>query len=110
MASASGAIAVIPARFGSTRLCGKPLLQLGGRPLIAHVVDAALRAPSIRAVFVATDHEGIAAAAEAAGGRAVMTASSLPSGTDRVEAALRSIGSHAPVVVNVQGVTFHRVS
>jgi len=96
-------VAVIPARFGSTRLPGKPLLQLAGRPMVAHVVRAALRAPSISAVFVATDHEGVAAAAREAGAQAVMTDSALPSGTDRVEAALRASGIDASIVVNVQG-------
>jgi CMP-2-keto-3-deoxyoctulosonic acid synthetase len=96
-------VAVIPARFGSSRLPGKPLLQLAGRPMVAHVVRAALLAPSVSVVLVATDHEGIAAAARDAGALAVMTDSSLPSGTDRMEAALRLSGIDAPIVVNVQG-------
>ena len=53
-------IAAIPARFGSQRLPGKPLLGLGGEPLIAHVVRAAQAARSVSRVLVATDHEGIA--------------------------------------------------
>jgi CMP-2-keto-3-deoxyoctulosonic acid synthetase len=60
-------VAVIPARFGSTRLPGKPLLLLGGKPMVAHVVAAARRAPIVSAVLVATDHEDIAAAAREAG-------------------------------------------
>lgn len=102
------AVAVIPARFGSSRLPGKPLLQLAGRPMVAHVVRAALLAPSISTVLVATDHEGIAAAAREAGARAVMTDSALPSGTDRVEAALRLSGIDAPIIVNVQGACLRR--
>ncbi|EOD29869.1 hypothetical protein EMIHUDRAFT_230715 [Emiliania huxleyi CCMP1516] len=100
-------IAVIPSRFASTRLPGKALLpMLGGEPMIAHVVRAALAASTVQRVLVATDHEGIAAAAEKAGAEAVMTDSALPSGTDRVAAALRlraDVAATADVVVNVQG-------
>ena len=102
----SRVIAAIPARFGSLRLPGKPLLLLDGEPLISHVVRAACAASSVQRVIVATDHADIAAAARRAGAEAVMTASALASGTDRVAAALRAINaSTAPgdVVVNVQG-------
>jgi len=94
-------IAAIPARYAATRLPGKPLLELAGRPLIAHVVAAALRVPSIDQVLVATDHEGIAAAARLAGAEAVMTASELPSGSDRIGAALA--GREYEIAVNIQG-------
>ena len=97
-------LAVIPSRYGSSRLPGKPLLpMLGGAPMIAHVVRAARAAKSTAHVIVATDHEGIAAAAEAAGAEAVLTSRALRSGTDRVAAALRVAGAEADVVVNVQG-------
>ena len=99
-------IAAIPARFGSTRLPGKPLLRMvDGAPMIAHVVRAALAAESVQHVIVATDHEGIAAAAEAHGAEAVMTESSLPTGTDRVAAAMRLRPDHedTDIIVNVQG-------
>ena len=97
-------LAVIPARFGSTRLPGKPLLPiLGGEPMIAHVVRAALAATTVHKVLVATDHEGVAAAAARAGAHTVLTDGALPTGTDRVAAAMRLTGSHADVVVNVQG-------
>ena len=71
--------------------------------MISHVVRAALGAHSVRRVVVATDHAGVAAAATSAGATAVMTDSALPTGTDRVAAAMRQIGEHADVVVNVQG-------
>ena len=100
-------LAVIPARFASTRLPGKPLLPvLSGEPMIAHVVRAALAASSVRRVLVATDHAGIAKAAEAAGAESVMTDSAISTGTDRVAAALRlraDASAAADVVVNVQG-------
>ena len=97
-------LAVIPARFASTRLPGKPLLPvLSGEPMIAHVVRAALKASSVRRVLVATDHEAIAEAANAAGAESVMTDSALPTGTDRVAAAVRMVAETADVIVNVQG-------
>lgn len=100
-------LAVIPARFASTRLPGKPLIRiLSGEPMIAHVVRQTLAAPSVSRVLVATDHAQIAEAAVAAGAEAVMTDSDLPTGTDRVAAALRlrtDLAAAADVVVNVQG-------
>ena len=97
-------LAVIPARYGSTRLPGKPLLPiLGGDPMIAHVVRAAQAARSVERVMVATDHEGIAAAAERAGAQAIMTDPAIATGTDRIASALRITGATADVIVNVQG-------
>lgn len=95
------AIAVIPARFASSRFPGKPLCPILGRPMIAWVVDAAHRASRLAEVVVATDHEGIARAAEQAGATVVMTSPDCLSGTDRVAEAFRSIPSD--VVLNVQG-------
>jgi len=95
------AIAVIPARYASTRFPGKPLATLLGRPMIAWVVEGALGASSIETVCVATDHEGIARAAEAAGAKAVMTSAACATGTDRVAEAARRFD--ADVVVNLQG-------
>ncbi len=95
------AVAVIPARFASTRFPGKPLAPLLGRPMIAWVVAAAGRAGRIGRVLVATDHLGIAAAAREAGAEVVMTSPGCASGTDRVAEAMA--GVDAEVVVNVQG-------
>lgn len=98
-------LAVIPARFGSVRLPGKPLLLLDGEPLIAHVVRAARSARTVHRVLVATDHPAIMQAARAVGADAVMTASELPSGTDRVAAAVHAIQTRVEpddLVVNVQ--------
>ena len=93
---------IIPARFGSQRLPGKPLADLAGRPLIAHVVDRARRARGVDIVAVATDDERIAHAVEAAGGRAIVTGEA-QTGTDRVAQAARTLRPEADVVVNLQG-------
>jgi 3-deoxy-manno-octulosonate cytidylyltransferase (CMP-KDO synthetase) len=95
-------VAVIPARFGSTRLPGKPLLSETGQPLIQHVVQAARRAKSLERIIVATDDARIAAAVTAFGGEVMMTRADHATGTDRVaEVAARLEGSR--VIVNLQG-------
>ena len=94
---------VIPARFGSTRLPGKPLRKLAGRPLIAHVWARAVAAGATD-VVVATDDERIVAAVVELGGRAVMTAVDHESGTDRLaEVAAREGWGDDEIVVNLQG-------
>lgn len=98
---------VIPARYASTRLPGKPLLDIAGRSMIQRVVDRAC-ASSAREVIVATDDARIAAAVQDPRGTgqsiAVLTDPALPSGTDRVAAVAASRGwSDDAVVVNVQG-------
>ena len=92
---------VIPARYASTRLPGKPLLRDTGKYLIQHVYEQAAKAKSATAVVVATDDRRIAAAVAGFGGRAVMTRADHPSGTDRIAEAVAEID--ADVVVNVQG-------
>ncbi|MBF0308261.1 MAG: 3-deoxy-manno-octulosonate cytidylyltransferase [Magnetococcales bacterium] len=91
---------VIPARFSSTRLPGKPLAEIGGRAMICHVYDRAVAA-GVGEVVVATDDSRIRQVVEAGGGRVVMTRHDHPSGTDRVAEAARSLP--VDVVVNVQG-------
>jgi 3-deoxy-manno-octulosonate cytidylyltransferase (CMP-KDO synthetase) len=94
---------VIPARFGSTRLPGKPLLTLGGKPMIQRVYECARRSGA-RLVIVATDDERIAQVARGFGAEVRMTAATLASGTDRVAAvAVREQWGDADIVVNVQG-------
>jgi 3-deoxy-manno-octulosonate cytidylyltransferase (CMP-KDO synthetase) len=98
-------LGVIPARWGSTRFPGKALAEIAGVPMVGRVVLAALGARTLDAVVVVTDHEGIALAAEAAGGRAVVIEREAASGTDRIAqllAADRACGE-ARIVVNVQG-------
>jgi 3-deoxy-manno-octulosonate cytidylyltransferase (CMP-KDO synthetase) len=97
-------ITVIPSRMASTRLPGKPLADIHGKPMIVHVLDRALEA-DIGPVAVACCDQEVAAAVRAVGGVAVMTDPSLPSGSDRVHAALALLdpqGRH-DVVVNFQG-------
>lgn len=95
------AIAVIPARYASTRLPGKPLLRETGKYLIQHVYEQVQRCESIGQVIVATDDQRILDAVNSFGGKAVMTRADHPSGTDRVAEVAR--GGDADVVVNVQG-------
>jgi len=97
-------IVVIPARLAATRLPGKPLAEIAGRPMIAHVLERALAA-QIGPVVVASPDPEIMAAVEAAGGRAVLTRPDHPSGSDRVLEAVETLdpeGAH-DVVVNLQG-------
>ena len=95
-------VAIIPARFASTRLPGKPLLRETGRTLIQHVVEAAQTARSLDRVIVATDDLRIADAVRAFGGEVAMTRADHPSGTDRVaEVAARL--DDAEIIVNLQG-------
>ncbi|HQU34571.1 MAG TPA: NTP transferase domain-containing protein, partial [Thermoanaerobaculaceae bacterium] len=81
-------LAVIPARYFSTRFPGKPLAPIAGKPMVAHVVERAVDAGCFDDVIVATDDERIAKAAAAAGARPVMTGE-CRSGTDRVAEAVR---------------------
>lgn len=99
-------IILIPARMASSRLPGKPLADIAGLPMIVHVMHRA-QAAGIGPVAIACADAEIADAVRAAGGTAIMTDASLPSGSDRVHAALGEIDPHArhDVVVNVQGDT-----
>ena len=90
----------IPARFESTRFPGKPLAELAGKPMIAHVIERA-RAANIGDVYVATDHEGIAAVAKEHGANVCMTRADHNSGTERLAEAMRTVD--CDVVINVQG-------
>jgi 3-deoxy-manno-octulosonate cytidylyltransferase (CMP-KDO synthetase) len=96
-------VAVIPARYGSSRFPGKPLADLHGKPMVVHVAERAA-ASGAREVIVATDHADIAAAVRAHGHQAVMTRADHPTGTDRIaEVAARRRYSADTIVVNVQG-------
>jgi 3-deoxy-manno-octulosonate cytidylyltransferase (CMP-KDO synthetase) len=99
------AVAIIPARFESTRLPGKPMAMLAGRPMICHVAERTRRARGIARVLVATDDQRIADAVRAGGTEAVLTRRDHPSGTDRLAEVVQStaVGCEVDVVVNVQG-------
>jgi 3-deoxy-manno-octulosonate cytidylyltransferase (CMP-KDO synthetase) len=97
-------VLMIPARMASTRLPDKPLADIGGRPMIVRVWERACAA-GLGPVLVAAGEPAIAAAVTAAGGRAVLTDPDLPSGSDRIWAALQAAdpeGAH-DVVINLQG-------
>ncbi len=94
---------VIPARFASTRLPGKPLADIAGRPMVVRVAERAAQSGAV-AVVVATDHAGVFDAVRAAGFDAVMTSPDCASGTDRLaEVAAHEGWSDDAIVVNVQG-------
>ncbi len=97
-------IVIIPARLASTRLPNKPLAPIAGKPMIVHVMERA-QAAGVGPVAVACAEEEIAQAVRAAGGEAVLTDPSLPSGSDRVNQALERLDPEGrfDVVVNVQG-------
>jgi 3-deoxy-manno-octulosonate cytidylyltransferase (CMP-KDO synthetase) len=94
-------VAIIPARYGSTRLPGKPLSDIHGKTLIQRVHERVKDAASLDRVLVATDDERIASAVRAFGGEAVMTSPRHPTGTDRLAEAAGAVA--ADIVVNVQG-------
>jgi 3-deoxy-manno-octulosonate cytidylyltransferase (CMP-KDO synthetase) len=94
-------IVVIPARYASTRLPGKPLLRQSGKYLIQHVYEQAARARKANLVVVATDDSRIVAAVESFGGKAVMTRADHASGSDRVAEVAGKID--CDIVLNVQG-------
>lgn len=97
-------IIIIPARLAASRLPGKPLADIGGRPMIVHVLARA-EAAGLGPVFVATDSEEIRAAVAVAGGRAVMTRADHLSGSDRIFEALNRVDPDRTcrIVINVQG-------
>jgi 3-deoxy-manno-octulosonate cytidylyltransferase (CMP-KDO synthetase) len=99
---ADSVLILIPARMASTRLPGKPLADIAGRPMIVHVLDRA-RESGLGPAYVATDSEEIAIAVARAGGQAVMTRADHVSGSDRIFEAMQQIGAGADIIVNVQG-------
>jgi 3-deoxy-manno-octulosonate cytidylyltransferase (CMP-KDO synthetase) len=95
-------VAIIPARYASQRLPGKPLEQIAGKPMIQHVYERAARARLVGEVLVATDDRRVVHAVEAFGGRAIMTPQEIRSGSDRIAHVARTLPD-ARVIVNVQG-------
>jgi len=96
-------IVVIPARYASTRLPGKPLLEIAGKPMVQHVYEQAQRSQAQR-VVIATDDQRIFDVAEGFGADVIMTSTDHPSGTDRLEEVVRILGlQNDEHVVNVQG-------
>ncbi|WP_372776241.1 3-deoxy-manno-octulosonate cytidylyltransferase [Mangrovibacterium sp.] len=96
-------VAIIPARYQSTRFPGKPLALLAGKPIIQHVYENAVK--SVEHVWIATDDERIADTVKRFGGNYVMTRADHPSGTDRCAEAAAAIAGHTAfdVIINIQG-------
>lgn len=97
-------VAIIPARYGSSRFPGKPLALIAGKPMIQRVYEAARQVPELEEVFVATDDSRIAVCIDTIGGKSILTGGEHLSGSDRLAEAARilSLSSDA-VVVNIQG-------
>lgn len=96
-------IAIIPARFASTRLPGKPLADINGKPMVVHVMERALESGADR-VIVATDHPEVVAEIERAGGEACLTSPDHHSGTERLAEVIERYGfADDDIIVNVQG-------
>lgn len=100
-ADSASVVGVIPARYGSVRFPGKALARISGKPLVQWVWERAREAKRLERLLVATDDERILEAARRFGAEAVMTSPDLPSGTDRVWAAVKE--SRAQIIVNIQG-------
>ncbi|WP_345828376.1 3-deoxy-manno-octulosonate cytidylyltransferase [Pantoea sp. BRR-3P] len=97
----SKAVIVIPARFGSSRLPGKPLLDIVGKPMVQHVYERALQVAGVAEVWVATDDERVIQAVEGFGGNAIMTRADHESGTDRLVEVMQKVA--ADIYINLQG-------
>jgi len=96
-------IGIIPARYGSTRFPGKPLVQILGKPMIQHVYERVSES-LLDEVVVATDNEEIFQCVQQFGGKVVMTSSEHPSGTDRCGEAAQLIGAeYSDIIINIQG-------
>jgi len=97
------AIGFIPARYNSSRLPGKPLVEIHGKPLIQWVWEAACQSEALRRIVIATDDERIADLCFNIGAECVMTPSDLPSGTDRVRYAYKELEEKSNIILNLQG-------
>ncbi|MBI1805936.1 MAG: 3-deoxy-manno-octulosonate cytidylyltransferase [Ignavibacteria bacterium] len=95
-------VGIIPARYASTRLPAKPLIQLCGKPMIQHVYERAKESRLLDKVIIATDHEKIAEAVKRFNGEVMLTPSGLRSGTDRIAYAAKTLTDTA-IVANIQG-------
>lgn len=102
--SALRILGIIPARYASTRLPGKPLVDIGGKSMVARVMEQARKSAALHAVMVATDDERVVDHVRGFGGEVVMTSAAHPSGTDRCFEALTIAGrDRYDAVVNIQG-------
>lgn len=100
--SSANIVAIIPARFASTRLPGKVLLEINGKPLIQYVYESVSKSKLIGDIIVATDNQKVVDAVELFGGKAILTPSEMKSGSDRIAYVARNL-ENAEIIVNVQG-------
>ena len=95
-------VGIIPARFGSTRLMGKPLADIGGKPMIQHTYESCLKSKLLNDVVVAVDDKKVAQVIKDFGGKAIMTPKNIQTGSDRIAFAAKIL-PNAKIIVNVQG-------
>ncbi len=95
-------LGVIPARFSSTRLLGKPLADIGGKPMIRHTYESAKKSKLLDDIIIAVDDEKVYEVAKDFGAKVVMTPKDLPSGSDRIAYVVKNLPS-AEIIVNIQG-------
>lgn len=95
-------VGIIPARFASTRLMGKPLASIGGKPMIQHTYENSLKSKLLNKVVVAVDDEKVAQVIKDFGGTAIMTSKDISTGSDRIAIAAKQIEG-VKIIVNIQG-------
>ncbi len=95
-------LGVIPARYASTRLAGKPLADIGGKPMIQHTYESALKSKLLHDVIIAVDDERVLEAVKAFGGKSIMTPQEIATGSDRIAFVTRNM-PRADIIVNIQG-------
>ena len=95
-------VGIIPARFASTRLLGKPLADIGGKPMIQHTYESSLKSKLLNEVIVAVDDEKVAQVVRNFGGNAIITPRDIATGSDRIAYVTRSLPG-AKIIVNIQG-------
>jgi 3-deoxy-manno-octulosonate cytidylyltransferase (CMP-KDO synthetase) len=95
-------VGIIPARFASTRLMGKPLADIGGKPMIQHTYENCLKSKLLNEVIVAVDDQKVAQVINEFGGKAIMTPRDIQTGSDRIAYAAKNL-PNAKIIVNIQG-------
>ncbi|MBU2494576.1 MAG: 3-deoxy-manno-octulosonate cytidylyltransferase [Bacteroidetes bacterium] len=95
-------VGIIPARFASTRLMGKPLAKIGGKPMIQHTYESALKSKLLSEIIIAVDDEKVFEIVKDFGANAVMTPKDIPTGSDRLAYVIES-RKDAEIIVNIQG-------
>lgn len=95
-------VGIIPARFASTRLLGKPLADIGGKPMIQHTYESSLKSKLLHEVIIAVDDEKVAQVVRNFGARAIVTPKDIATGSDRIAYVAKNL-PYAEIIVNIQG-------